>query len=54
MVHLGKISSWFLLVIISIIIVANLKHFKYGRGQSTRNTRAGHKETSAIELSDLL
>ncbi len=29
MVHLGKISSWFLLVIISIIIVANLKHFKY-------------------------
>lgn len=29
MVHLGKISSWFLLVIISIIIVANLKHVKY-------------------------
>lgn len=31
MVHLGKISSWFLLVIISIIIVANLKHLKYGQ-----------------------
>ncbi len=31
MVHLGKISSWFLLVIISIIIVANLKHIKYGQ-----------------------
>lgn len=30
MVHLGKISSWYLLVIISIIIVANLKHLKYG------------------------
>jgi len=29
MVHLSKISSWFLLVIISIIIVANLKHIKY-------------------------
>ena len=30
-VHIGKISSWFLLVIISIIIVANLKHLKYGQ-----------------------
>lgn len=30
MVHLGKISSWYLLVIISIIIVVNLKHLKYG------------------------
>ncbi|MBU1118831.1 DUF817 domain-containing protein [Patescibacteria group bacterium] len=29
MVHFGKISSWFLLVIISIIIVANLKKIKY-------------------------
>lgn len=29
LIHIGKISSWFLLVIISIIIVANLKHFKY-------------------------
>lgn len=28
-VHLGKISSWFLLVIISIIIVVQLKHYKY-------------------------
>lgn len=28
-VHAGKISSWFLLVIISIIIVANLKHLKH-------------------------
>ncbi len=31
MVHTGKISSWFLLVIISVIIVANLKHIKYGQ-----------------------
>ncbi len=28
LVHIGKISSWFLLVIISVIIVANLKHIK--------------------------
>ncbi|WP_068618958.1 DUF817 domain-containing protein [Paenibacillus tuaregi] len=28
MVHLGKISSWFLLVVISLIIVAQLKHVK--------------------------
>lgn len=34
-VHIGKISSWFLLVIISIIIVANLKHFKYGPNKSS-------------------
>jgi uncharacterized membrane protein YoaT (DUF817 family) len=29
MVHVSKISSWFLLVIISIVIVANLKRIKY-------------------------
>lgn len=34
-VHIGKLSSWFLLVIISIIIVANLKHIKYNKKQST-------------------
>ncbi len=28
LVHLGKISSWFLLVIISVIIVVNLKYIK--------------------------
>lgn len=28
MVHLGKISSWFLLVIVSFMIVAQLKHVK--------------------------
>ncbi|WP_042203191.1 DUF817 domain-containing protein [Paenibacillus camerounensis] len=31
MVGFGKISSWFLLVIISVIIVAQLKHVKEGR-----------------------
>lgn len=31
LVHIGKISSWFLLVIISFIIVAQLKHVKAGR-----------------------
>lgn len=29
-VHIGKISSWFLLVVVSIIIVAQLKHVKAG------------------------
>ena len=29
LVHIGKISSWFLLVIISVIIVAQLKRVKY-------------------------
>ncbi|MDM5189122.1 DUF817 domain-containing protein [Bacillus sp. DX4.1] len=28
LVHIGKISSWFLLVVISIMIVAQLKHLK--------------------------
>jgi uncharacterized membrane protein YoaT (DUF817 family) len=32
LVHLGKISSWFLLVIISFIIVAQLKHVKEALG----------------------
>lgn len=32
MVHMGKISSWFMLIIISVIIVANLKHIKYREG----------------------
>ncbi|AZK47653.1 DUF817 domain-containing protein [Paenibacillus lentus] len=30
LVHIGKISSWFLLVVISVIIVAQLKHVKMG------------------------
>jgi uncharacterized membrane protein YoaT (DUF817 family) len=30
-VHIGKISSWSLLVVITIIIVADLKHIKQGR-----------------------
>ncbi len=34
LVHLSKISSWFLLVIVSFIIVAELKHVKARRSQS--------------------
>lgn len=34
LVHLSKISSWFLLVIVSFIIVAELKHAKSRRSQS--------------------
>lgn len=37
MVDIGKISSWFLLVIISIIIVAHLKHIKYGTNKRVTN-----------------
>ncbi|GGH19265.1 DUF817 domain-containing protein [Paenibacillus segetis] len=32
-VHLGKISSWFLLVVITMIIVAQLKHVKAGKSK---------------------
>lgn len=35
LVHPGKITSWFLLVIITIVIVANLKHIKYGNKEVT-------------------
>ncbi|MGG3283571.1 DUF817 domain-containing protein [Paenibacillus solani] len=38
-VHIGKISSWFLLVVISVIIVAQLKHLKQGRGPSADNPK---------------
>ena len=36
LVHIGKISSWFLLVIISIIIVAQLKRVKSGAGRKEK------------------
>ncbi|WFB59258.1 DUF817 domain-containing protein [Paenibacillus sp. BR1-192] len=39
LVHIGKISSWFLLVVISVIIVAQLKHLKQGRGPSKGNPK---------------
>ncbi|EGG38614.1 DUF817 domain-containing protein [Paenibacillus sp. HGF5] len=39
LVHIGKISSWFLLVVISVIIVAQLKHLKQGRGPSKDNPK---------------
>ena len=35
MVHLGKISSWYLLVIISIIIIVNLKYLRHGDTNKT-------------------
>ncbi|KFL75248.1 hypothetical protein DJ50_54 [Bacillus cereus ATCC 10876] len=31
LVHLSKISSWFLLVVISIMIVTQLKHLKQSK-----------------------
>ncbi|MDR6226802.1 uncharacterized membrane protein YoaT (DUF817 family) [Desmospora profundinema] len=39
-VHLGKISSWFLLVIISFVIVAQLKHLKESRAGRKKNGEA--------------
>jgi uncharacterized membrane protein YoaT (DUF817 family) len=39
LVHIGKISSWFLLVVISIIIVAQLKHVKMGMTGKKRMRR---------------
>jgi uncharacterized membrane protein YoaT (DUF817 family) len=38
LVHLGKFSSWFLLVIVSFIIVAQLKHVKKQRSQKITTT----------------
>lgn len=40
LVHIGKISSWFLLVIISIIIVAQLKRVKSGLVRSEESRKA--------------
>ncbi|BFH64714.1 hypothetical protein PAJ34TS1_53060 [Paenibacillus azoreducens] len=39
-VHIGKISSWFLLVVISIIIVAQLKKVKETEQAAERNAGA--------------
>ena len=36
LVHTGKMSSWFLLVIVSFLIVATLKRVKEGRGRPRR------------------
>lgn len=47
LVHIGKISSWFLLVIISIIIVAQLKRVKSSlkMSQSSPFKVSSHKKT---------
>jgi uncharacterized membrane protein YoaT (DUF817 family) len=38
LVHLGKISSWALLVVITVIIVADLKHIKLAKEQTLQST----------------
>ncbi|NQX49214.1 DUF817 domain-containing protein [Paenibacillus tritici] len=43
LVGFGKISSWFLLVIISVIIVAQLKHVKAGLTGSSKSPRPVRK-----------
>ncbi|MBO1001951.1 DUF817 domain-containing protein [Pseudogracilibacillus auburnensis] len=43
LVHIGKISSWFLLVIISFLIVALLKHFKESRSPHPINKMGTNK-----------
>lgn len=50
LVHIGKISSWFLLVVISVIIVAQLKHLKQGRGPSKDNPKERSCECSLADL----
>ena len=40
LVHLSKINSWFLLVIISIIIVANIKHAQQDATKAIKTTSA--------------
>lgn len=45
LVHYSKISSWFLLVIISIIIVADLKQYKQARAAKHANKRPRQRES---------
>ncbi|NMO98125.1 DUF817 domain-containing protein [Paenibacillus lemnae] len=42
LVHIGKISSWFLLVVISVIIVAQLKHVKQGLGHGAGGNKTNN------------
>jgi uncharacterized membrane protein YoaT (DUF817 family) len=48
LVPLGKISSWFLLVIISIIIVAQLKRVKSGMAESGMEEKAMYPWTAVF------
>src|SRR5690606_368741 len=45
LVHIGKISSWFLLVIISVIIVAQLKRVKSSLQHPARSSVIAEKES---------
>ncbi|MEH7463415.1 DUF817 domain-containing protein [Bacillus thuringiensis] len=44
LVHIGKISSWFLLVVISIMIVAQLKQFKMKKSKDFSQNNSLHSK----------
>lgn len=48
LVHLGKVSSWLLLVIVSFLIVATLKRAKKGSAES-RGVRGGERSSNGQE-----
>jgi uncharacterized membrane protein YoaT (DUF817 family) len=54
MVHLSKISSWFLLVIISIIVVANLKHIKYPKEAALNSENIPEEDIAGVSMSQIL
>ncbi len=51
LVSVGKISSWFLLVIVSFILVADLKHVKEAGQRQSRKTGERHVERENLTSS---
>jgi uncharacterized membrane protein YoaT (DUF817 family) len=55
-VHVGKVSSWTLLVVISLIVIADLKHIKaerFARGSGlTRNSSVENSRDRSIQVLD--
>lgn len=47
-VHAGKISSWALLVVITLILVADLKHYKAGRGRAFSRMSQGNSGAGSV------
>lgn len=53
-VHAGKISSWALLVVITLIVVADLKHYKAGRHKAQALPATKLANASAVPISGIL
>lgn len=47
-VHVGKISSWTLLVVITLILVADLKHYKAGRERACAPVSGAASEAESL------